>query len=431
MKRKTILAIAVITSLSLTGMLITQAYWVSTAYKLKEDQLNNSIRIALKSTINQLNQAKNDAISQKTDLELASTNNSIAIADYISKQLLDSLLSNEITCMDLKNNYYYGIYNKNDHNFIIGKYKNHEEKLLDSQYQFSLSSLCFPDDYVLAYYLPDMAHILYHRMELWVFLSILFLIILIISFVFVIFTILHQKKVSEVKTNFINNMTHEFKTPIATSSLAAEMILKPKVINDPKKIKKYSTVILDENKKLQNQIEQVLQVAILESGNQHFKIRKTNVHDIIKAVVNSLELRIKEENVKITLNTNAQQPVIMGDKIHLVNTFFNLIDNAIKYSEGAPEISISTKNNNDYLIITVTDCGIGIDKEYQPYVFNNLYRVPTGNLHDVRGFGLGLFYVKTVVDELWGKIEIKSEPKKGSTFTVYFPTINKKNNYAN
>ncbi len=431
MKKRTIQIIVIITSLALSGMLITQAYWVSTAFKLKEEQLDNSVRIVLKSVINQMLQHKNDTAFQTRIMKLSCKNDRITINDYIDEVMLDSLLRNDMNCMKLGNSYYYGIYNKFSDRFVMGNYKNYEDDLLSSKYKFSLSSIYKPGDYYLSFFLPDKTHVLFHQMELWVFMSILFLIVLIISFVFVIFTILHQKRSSEVKTNFINNMTHEFKTPIATSSLAAEMIQKPKIITDPAKIKKYANVILDENNKLQNQIEQVLQVAILESGNQHFKIKKTNFHDILNAVIESLELRIKEDNVKITIQKKAQQPTIMGDKVHLANTLFNLIDNAIKYSDKTPEITISTRNEDDDLIVSVKDNGIGINREHQPYIFNNLYRVPTGNLHEVRGFGLGLYYVKTVVDELWGRINLRSEPGKGSEFILYFPTINKTKNHAN
>ena len=430
MKKKTIFILAIITSLSLSGILITQAYWAATAFKLKEEQLDNSVRIVIKSVINQILQYNNDSIFQDRLAKLSCMEEHLTMYDYINKDVLDSLMRSELNCMNLGDNYYYGVYCKTSNKFILGNYKNQEKNLINSKYQFSLSSIYKPGSYYLTYYLPDKTHVLFHQMELWVFLSVLFLIVLIISFVFVIFTILHQKKISEVKTSFINNMTHEFKTPIAISSLAAEMIQKPMIIGDAEKIKKYATVILDENNKLQNQIEQVLQVAILESGKQHFKIRKTNIHDILNAVIESLELRIKEENATINYHAKANQTSIMGDNVHLVNLFFNLIDNAIKYSEISPVITIKTWNENDCIAISVKDNGIGISKEHQPYVFNNLYRVPTGNIHEVRGFGLGLYYVKTVVDELWGKIELNSEPGKGSEFILFFPTINKSKSYA-
>lgn len=408
--------------MSLAGILLTQVYWVSTAYKLKEEQFDNSVRIALKSVINQLLQNKNDTIFQKKLIALSCRKHKLCIDDYIDTQLLDSLISDELKCMDIKTVYYYGIYSNYNRKFVLGKYNNHENELIESHYQFSLSCICKPGNYFLSIFFTNKTHVLLHRMELWVFLSILFLIILIISFVFVIFTIVHQKKVSEIKTDFINNMTHEFKTPIATSSLAAEMIQRREIISNPERIKKYASIILDENARLQNQVEQVLQVAILESGNRQFKIRRTNVHELLNAVINNFELRIKEGNIKLELTRDAPNPYIMGDKVHLLNIFHNLIDNAIKYTTDDPVIKVCTWNESNNIVISVKDNGIGISKEHQQNIFKNLFRVPTGNIHEVRGFGLGLYYVKTIVDQFGGKIKLTSELGKGSNFELFFPS---------
>jgi len=422
MNKRTIILIILATSLSLAGILLTQVYWVNTAFKLKEEQFDNSVRIALKSVINQVLQSKNDTLFQKRLLALSCRKNKLSIDDYIDASILDSLLANELKCMEINAGYHYGIYGSYNNKFVLGSYRDYENQLLKSQYQFSLSSIYKPGNYVISIHFTNKTHILIHQMELWVFLSVLFLIILIISIVFTIFTIVHQKKVSEVKTDFINNMTHELKTPIATSSLAAEMMQRDEVIVNPEKIKKYASIILDENNRLQNQVEQVLHVAILESGNQRFKIRHIDTHELINAVMNSFELRITEANIKINLTYDAPNQYIMGDKIHLLNIFYNLIDNAIKYTPINPAIDICTWNENDSIVISVKDNGIGIGKEYQQHIFRNLYRVPTGNIHEVRGFGLGLYYVKTVVEQLNGKVELTSELGKGSNFELVFPS---------
>ncbi len=422
MKKKTILIIILITSMSLAGILLTQVYWVNTAFKLKEEQFDNSVRIVMKSVINQLLLNKNDTIFQKKLLALSCRKSKLSIDDYIDSQLLDSLIVNELKSMDINTRYYYGVYSNYNKKFVLGKYNKQENELIESQYQFSLSSIYKPGNYFLSIFFTNKTHLLLHRVELWVFLSILFLIILIISFVFVIFTILHQKKISEIKTDFINNMTHELKTPIATTSLAAEMIQRPEVIISPEKIKKYASIILDENNRLQSQVEQVLQVGILESGNRQFKIRKTNIHELLKAVIDSFELIIKKGNINLELIQDAPIPYIMGDKVHLLNVFYNLIDNAIKYTPDNPVISVNTWNENNSIVISVKDNGIGISKEHQQNIFNNLYRVPTGNIHEVRGFGMGLYYVKTIVDQFGGRIELKSELGKGSDFEVIFPS---------
>jgi len=422
MKKKTIILIIVITTFSLAGILLTQIYWVNTAFKLKEEQFDNSVRIAIKSVVNQFLLNKSDTTFQKKLIALACRNTKHSITDYINSRTLDSLLTSELISMDIKSNYHYGIYSKYNHKFVLGNYKNHKDELLESQYQFSLSSIYKPGNYYLSVMFTNKTHILLHRMELWVFLSILFLVILIISFISVISAMLRQKKISEIKTDFINNMTHELKTPIATTSLAAEMIQREEVIINPSKIKKYSSIILDENRRLQNQVEQILQVASLESSKQQFKIRKISVNELIEDAVNSFELIIKKRNIKFELTNDAPNPYIMGDKIHMINLLYNLIDNAIKYTPNNPKITVSAWNENNSIVISVKDNGIGISKDHQQNVFKNLYRVPTGDIHEVRGFGLGLYYVKTIVDQFNGTIELTSELGKGSNFEVFFPS---------
>lgn len=421
MHRKTILIIILITSTALAGILLTQIYWVRTAFILKEEQFDNSVRIAIKSVINQFQKEQTDTVFQQKIVELSCRKDRLEINDYIDKYLLDSLIRDELSCMAIASTFQYGVYSKYNNRFVMASVECDEQKLLNSQYQFSLSSIYKPGDYYLSIEFGNKTHILLHRMELWIVLSVLFVMILIVSFIFVIVTILHQKRVSEIKTDFINNMTHEFKTPIATTTLAAEMIQKEEVLNDSAKIIKYSSIILDENNRLQSQVEQVLQVAILESGKQQFKIRRINSNRLLENAITSFELRIKDANIKVIENLVAENPFFMGDKVHVLNIFYNLIDNAIKYSHKKPEIKISTYNLNGSVIISVKDNGIGISKEHQKNIFKNLFRVPIGDIHEVRGFGLGLYYVKTIVDQFGGKIEVTSELGVGSNFKVVFP----------
>ena len=261
-------------------------------------------------------------------------------------------------------------------------------------------------------------------MEIWLILSILFVIVLIVNSAFVIFNIIRHKKLSEIKNDFINNMTHEFKTPIATSSLAAEMLLRPEIENEPKKIKKYANVILDENHRLQTQVEQILQLAALEIGSLRYRSFKVDVHQLIQNVLDSFEIRIKEAKIDMKVKLDAENHFILGDKEHLQNVFYNLVDNAIKYTTKDPRIKIKSWNVNDGIMIRVEDNGIGIRKEHQKEIFKNLYRVPTGNIHEARGFGLGLYYVKMVIDHHNGSIGLNSQPGTGSSFNVFLPFKN-------
>ena len=421
MKRKAITLIIIFTSVSLLGIVFTQLYWVSKSMDLKEQQFDSSVKIALKSVINQLMDNKNDTVFQEQLYELSCRKPKLVVTDFIVPTMLDSLIDKEFSYIPYNDKYYFAVYNKNNSKFATGQYNTKEEELIKSPFQFSVSSLYRPGDYYLSIYFPAKQSILLRQMEIWLLLSVFFLIILIISFVYVLFSILRQKKLSELKNDFINNMTHEFKTPLATSTLAAEMILKSEMIKNPDRIRKYAKVILDENVRLQGQVEQVLQMATLENGKQRFKSKKINIHNLINAVMDSFELRIKKNDVKVAIELGAKEPHINADRAHILNVFYNLVDNAIKYTPEKPSIKIKTWNSNGGIHIQVEDNGIGIDLEHQKNIFKNLYRVPTGNIHEVRGFGLGLYYAKTVVDFHQGRIQLESELKKGSRFDVYLP----------
>lgn len=424
MKKKTIGLVIFFASLSLIGIVLTQSYWVSKSLELREDQFDSGVNIAVKIVINQLIEHKNDSSFKKYLFELACRKDKIDITDVIEPEILDSLLRHELEAVVPNKNINYGIYNRLNERFVAGDFKGKENNLLMSPYQFSLKSIYHPGDYYLSVYLPGKSSWVIQQMQLWLLLSVFFLVILIISFVYVITTILQQKKLSEMKNDFINNMTHEFKTPISSSTLAAEMILRPEILDDKKRVKKYAQVILDESARLQNQVEQVLQISILEKGEYQFKFKKTNIHQLIHNAIKGFSLKLKKNKVKTSLRLKAENFQIQADRSHLLNVFNNLLDNAIKYSSGKPEMHIKTWNTDDGIIISFEDNGIGISPEHQKNIFKSLYRVPTGNIHEVRGFGLGLFYVKTVLKEHNGAIEIKSELGKGSTFNIYLPFDN-------
>ena len=244
-----------------------------------------------------------------------------------------------------------------------------------------------------------------------------------VCFAYVINTIFKQKKLSDMKTDFINNMTHEFKTPVATISLASEMLKKNDIIDNKDKSLRYAGIIYDENKRLGEQVEKVLQMAVLDKGD--FKLNKTtiNAHEVIQKVIEKLSLQIESRNGKVNLILNAPHANINADEIHFTNIIFNLIDNAIKYSTDVLEITVSTETILGKLHIAITDKGIGMSKDAQKRVFEKFYRVPTGNIHNVKGFGLGLSYVKIMTEAHDGTIDVQSELGKGSTFKIILPII--------
>ena len=424
MKKKAITLIIILAAISSVGIVFTQLYWVSKAFELKEEQFDNSVRIAMKSVLNQLLVQKNDSVFKDHLAKVKCRKPKLDVTDIIEPKLLDSLMQEELGSMVISRDYHYALYNKLNGRFIEGEYEGAEVELLNTKFQFSVASLYKPGDYYLAIYFPGKTYRVLQQMEIWLVLSILFVIVLIVNSAFVIFNIIRHKKLSEIKNDFINNMTHEFKTPIAISSLAAEMLLRPEIENDPKKIKKYANVILDENHRLQGQVEQILQLAALEIGSLRYRSFKVDVHQLIKNVLDSFEIRIKEDNIDVEVKLDAANHFIMGDKEHLQNVFYNLVDNAIKYTKNDPMIKIKSWNVTGGIMIRVEDNGLGIRKEHQKAIFKNLYRVPTGNLYETRGFGLGLYYVKTVIDHHNGRVGLNSQPGTGSSFNVFLPFKN-------
>lgn len=251
--------------------------------------------------------------------------------------------------------------------------------------------------------------------------SIGLLLVLVFIFSYTLYAILKQKKISEMKTDFINNMTHEFKTPVATIMIASEALKDSEVTEDKARLKRLAGIIYDENVRLGNHIERVLSIARLEKNELKMENTEVDMNDLILIVLDSMSLQLQKRNAVIHVNTDAENAVVFGDELHLSNVLYNLIDNANKYSADTPEITISTRNTNKHVIIEVTDKGIGMTKEQSKRIFDQFYRVPTGNLHDVKGFGLGLNYVQDIIKQLNGSIKVSSEKDKGTTFEISLP----------
>jgi len=247
------------------------------------------------------------------------------------------------------------------------------------------------------------------------------LLVLVFIFSYTLYAILKQKKISEMKTDFINNMTHEFKTPVATIMIASEALKDPEVTEDKSRLKRLANIIYDENVRLGSHIERVLSIARLEKGELKMENAEVDMNDLIVIVLDSMSLQLQKKNAILTVNTDAENAVIFGDELHLSNVLYNLIDNANKYSNDSPEITITTKNSGKNLIIDISDKGIGMTKEHSKRIFDQFYRVPTGNLHDVKGFGLGLNYVQDIIKKQNGTIKVRSEKDKGTTFEISLP----------
>lgn len=248
------------------------------------------------------------------------------------------------------------------------------------------------------------------------------LLVLILCFSYTIFSILKQKKISEMKTDFINNMTHEFKTPVSTIMIASEALKDNEIAQDKSRVARLANIIYEENERLGSHIERVLNIARIEKNDFKLDKKPIDVNEMIAVVVDSMALKLQKYNAVTTLQLDAENAIINADELHFSNVIYNLVDNAIKYSVNNPDITISTLNKNDQVVIRVADKGVGMSRDQQTKIFEQFYRIPTGNLHDVKGFGLGLSYVNTVVKRLNGIISVKSEKEKGSEFELKFQT---------
>lgn len=304
-----------------------------------------------------------------------------------------------------------------------GTYKKaRKNDFLKSKYKVQL----FPgniirQDLILSVVFPERTNYVLGYMIWFLGGSMLFSLFILATFALSLYFIIRQKKVSEMKSDFINNMTHEFKTPIATISLAADTITNPKVINDENSVRHFIGMIKKENSRMNKKVETILQIASLDKKEIEFKFEDVSIHTIIEHTVETIEIQVQQRNGKITLHLDAAQPVIYGDAEHLTNLVNNLLDNAIKYSPESPEINVSTRNVDKGVVFSVEDRGIGMTKAVQSKIFERFYRQSSGNVHDVKGFGLGLNYSRAIIDAHKGNITVISEPGKGSCFEVFLP----------
>lgn len=421
MNRKTIRIIILFATLSLVGIIATQFFWVKNAYNLQEKQFNDRVHIALSNVTNELLNINNDNATLYNPVKRVSSNYyTVLINDTVNPYLLESLLRNEFTERNININFEYVIYDCFTDSIVFGDYISIDDSEKDHLQSKSYNMVWDKDGHYFGIYFPTKEFYIMNKMGIWIFSSSIILII-IVFFAYTINIILKQKKLSEIKNDFINNITHEFKTPISTISLSAEVLLSPNISNEPDRLKNYAKIIQEENNRLKNQVDKVLQLATLEDSKLKLENEEIDVHQLITTASKSFELIIKEKKGVLNYKLNAINPIILGDIVHITNTIHNLIDNAIKYSDKQPEITIETNEHNNYISISVKDKGRGVPKEDQKNIFDKFYRVPTGDVHDIKGFGLGLNYVKTIVEAYKGSVKLISKENEGSTFVIKLP----------
>lgn len=355
------------------------------------------------------------------------------VFNRISKRNLDSIVMAEIINHDLDLDYEYGVYQKSNPHFLYVSKSADSIQLVRSPYQMVL----FPNDIInsnetLSLSFHNKFKYIVSSMLLMLFFSFVFTGIIIGGFTYTLMVIQQQKKLAIVKNDFINNMTHEFKTPIATIAIANETIRDPRVSQSAEKLNFYANIIRDENERMLRQVETVLQMAQIDKGEIKINKEHIGLKDVLESAAASMQLSVQQRQGHIQFSWNCSDVLIYADPNHILNVFINLLDNATKYSNDAPTIKVIVESNPTHVFVSIQDQGIGMSKEVAKRIFDTFFRATSGNIHDVKGFGLGLSYVKAIVDMHQGSIEVQSELGKGSTFIVQLPiSENEKNESEN
>ncbi len=343
-------------------------------------------------------------------------------AESIDPIILDSIIRQQLADRGIEASYVFGLFDPFMNPLHIDSNQQHWDSIATSIHRINLTpGNVFTPPIFLSVYFPHQSNYLLRNMWVLLALSALLILVIIFSFSFTISTINKQKQLSEIKNDFINNMTHELKTPISTISLACQALTDPDIKTRPGIVDNYVRVIGDENKRLAMVVENVLRTAVMDKGELKLKVNPLDMHDIVTHVAQTMQLQVEQRGGQIVLQLEASNAMVEADQVHLTNVVFNLIDNALKYSENEPLITVGTRNANNGIIIFLEDNGIGISKENQKRIFEKLYRVPTGNIHNVKGFGLGLSYVQAIMEKHHGWITVKSELGKGSRFEIQIP----------
>jgi len=485
MDAKRIKIIIALMSAALIGVISLQIYWINWSIRLNEEQFDKTVYAALNRVADKLQyyedvtvlealnasrgggdrnirdaakylengyasrrlnksdttlpnittqgQSFEDNVTMWEYMKVSQMVNSKPLAERIQLDIMAQSLGEELKSRGFVSTYQYGVYSKarnsfvvvNDHYVVVDNSpqitQGGASSLYNSQYRVALFQKDIESPGYLAIYFPNRTSLVIGSVWKTLALSVVFTGIILFCFWYTIVVIFRQKKLSEMKTDFINNMTHEFKTPIATISLAADSIGSPMVVNNPDKIKRFTDIIRQENRRMNSQVERVLQMALIDKKDFQLRLDEVNLHVVIQQVAENFSLQVEKRSGVLNVVANAERPVIEGDATHIFSIILNLLDNANKYSPDAPNITIDTRNVPMGVEVAVHDKGIGISKEARKHIFDKFYRVHTGNLHDVKGFGLGLSYVKAIVTAHKGLVDVKSEPGKGSSFILTFP----------
>jgi two-component system, OmpR family, phosphate regulon sensor histidine kinase PhoR len=420
MSRLTIRIIIVLASLIFIGLVSTQIVWIKKAYAIADQQIEHEIELALTDVVKDIQRHSGDSAFLVDPVKLVSKNfYRVQINEELQPFYLENMLKREFLNRELNFDFEYSIYNCFNDSVVFSKLIGNDEDL-NAKANNSPDIGWEDDGHYFSVFFPTLDFEILNEMKFWVASSIVLLCVL-VFFAYVINVIMLQKRLSEIKNDFINNMTHELRTPISTIALSSDVLLQPGVEKNVERFRNYAQIIKSENDRLRNQVERVLQIARLDKQELELNKEPVDVHELINLAVPTIEMNFADQEIQIKTNLLAKPALILADEMHVTNIIYNLLDNAAKYSGPKTEIIIETFSNKNSVSIKVTDNGPGIPKDQQKLIFEKFYRISTGDLHDVKGFGIGLHYVKTISEAHGGKVKVQSELGKGSTFEVTLP----------
>jgi two-component system phosphate regulon sensor histidine kinase PhoR len=390
---------------------------------LTDEQFNNRVNLSLNSVANQINLYNKDTLNIIDPVQQVSDNYFLVnVAGTADPDHLQNLLIIEFNRYNINLDFQFAVYDCFLDSVQWRSYNMRTHSNLEKVEQANFPKIKMaPDSHKFAVYFPTKNIYIARQLGVMIYSSVGILIV-IGFFVYIVFVIFKQKRLSEMKTDFINNMTHEFKTPIATIGVSSDALLRNTTNSNPEKVITYANIIRDETNRLRGQVEQILKIAMVDNIKNKMNKESFDFNKMISDITENMMVRIENGKCKLDVHLDAKNSTVIGDKDHFVNVIYNLVDNALKYSKENPYLRIRTFNKKSKLVVEIEDHGIGIPKEAQKHIFEKFFRVPTGNVHNVKGFGLGLSYVKRIVESHQGKIHLQSTPGKGTTFTIQLKT---------
>lgn len=424
MRNTIIRRVVVLGAISSLSLLAVQTYWLLRSWDLQEQEFNRRVNQAMLDAANELAQMNVFALPSQKLVQQVSTNYWVVnVNNVFEASDLEHVLGKAFETQGLKEDYEYGIFDCSSDQMIRGKYVKYSIKKNEATTLIDPLPKHYDQDFI--YYFGVLfpgksANLL---SSLWLVLAFTVLMLFTVAFfIYSIIVILRQKQLSELQRDFINNMTHEFKTPISTINISTDVFLKNETIQADPRLHRYAGIIKEQVLRLDTQVEKVLQLAKIERDNIELHFETFDLAQLIQNISTSIELKVQDQKGQLLLDLNAQNTTIQADKLHLTNILHNLVDNSVKYAKLPPMITISLINPTPKtLVLSVQDNGIGIPKEHLKRIFDKFHRVPTGNVHNVKGFGLGLFYVKTMCKEHKWDIQLSSEPDKGTRIDISIP----------